>query len=454
MKIINVTTELSPFCKFTRYADNIKHLIFSLKLPVHTILPYYSELQKFESELSFKNDEFEVFKVSRSQLSKEVFFIKPKEKFFVKFSATELGFEQTKLFSNFVIEFLLHSEVKYDIIHCHNWETGLLPLLIKNSPDLKHIKSLFSFANIDTKGSFQLNQLEYLETNIIEKLQELGNLSLLKTGVFFADKINTCSRKYSQEIQTNQYGQNLDPFFLHRNKDLYGIINGVDYGKWNPEKDDIIPKRYSINDLSGKKLAKSKLQEKFSLPQDENIPLLIFGRRLIRQKGIELLLKAIPQLSEQKIQLIIYGTGNDKYTIQLNELMKNKYSNIRYQFGFEINLAHLIIAGGDFVLLPSYYEPGGVSSLFALKYGTIPIARKIGSFVDVIFDSTCPHHDKINGFFFNDFSVTSFLQIINEAKDVYKEKAIFKEFILNAMNANWSWKFSALQYLELYNKLL
>ncbi len=454
MKVIQIVSELSPFTGKSRIGVLLEQFIMNLNhRHAFTIMPWYEDL-KFQNNnqvhhMHFKNHT--VFKTLLPGSDSEVFLIKPLKGYFPNFSEDD----QHCLFqfSYTVVEFLQTFDEPF-ILHLHGIACGLIPLLLKSIPSTKHIKTLFTLHRINNdipiyEESFAKYGLSEFHKN---EIMTYGADSSLKIGLLFADLINTTSKQYANEIQSEEFGNGLERFFQKRVNEIYGIMNGVRYGIWNPALDSYLPCKYSLENLQGKFYNKVILQEKTGLEDREEFPIFFFGTRLSEEKGLDLIVSILPILAKMPLQLLIYGLGEDELIVTLeNEI--HKYNNIRFIQEYDEDFVHLILAGSDFILLPSKIEPDGISFLYALRYGLIPVAYKTGGFVDAVFDQSCGDSSKVNGFFFSSYDENSLISIIKETLDVHKDKLLFDVYVKNAMSADWSWKVCVKQYDILYQKL-
>ncbi len=350
-----------------------------------------------------------------------------------------------------------------DIIHCNDWQTGMVPFflktLYKKDVFFKKTSTLFTVHNVAYQGNFPKESFEL--TNIDEGTFSLGapteyygKFSFLKTGIHYANHINTVSEQYSKEVQASEeYGCGFEGIFLDRKNDFSGILNGVDYSVWNPEIDGLIPNNYSASDLSGKKENKKELAEKSGFQFDENIPIIGMISRLVDQKGLDILEEVKDELLKNDLQMVILGTGDEKYHKMLKKLAKAYPGKLKVNLTFDNNLAHLIEAGSDMFLMPSRYEPCGLNQLFSLKYGTVPIVRKTGGLADTIVEYDVKKNTG-NGFVFEKYDAKAMLEAVLRAVESYKQPAVWKKLIKKGMKQDFSWKVSAQKYNKLYEKIL
>ena len=348
----------------------------------------------------------------------------------------------------------------WDVIHCNDWQSALIPvfktLRAESYPELEGSKTLLTIHNLGYQGEFPASQWKLLGLSqhyfTPQYLEFYGKINLLKGGILFADALTTVSRKYASEIATPEYGCGLDGVIRLRQKDLYGILNGVDYDEWNPETDPYIKRKYSSRNLRGKDICKQDLQELYQLPVRAEIPLFGIVSRLVDQKGLDIIFEVLETLLRLDLQLVILGTGEQKYQDLLLDLARKYPANLGVRIGFANDLAHKIEAGADSFLMPSKFEPCGLNQMYSLKYGTIPIVRATGGLDDTIEDFS-PLRLTGNGIKFSDYSGAALLESIKRGIAVFHHKRAWRRLIQNAMACDFSWKKSASEYLGLYDKL-
>ncbi len=370
--------------------------------------------------------------------------------------------ERFILFSKGVIEALQRLQWAPDVIQCNDWQTGLIPLYIKDNYNwdrmFDHTATVFTIHNIAYQGRFSKSTLNAAE--IRPQLFYPGGpvefedtVSFMKTGIVFADLINTVSVKYSHEILTPEYGAGLDGILRARKSDVYGILNGVDYDEWNPETDRFLPYKYSMKDLSDKSKNKKFLMEHFNLPFDENRPLIGMISRLVEQKGFGIFAGVVNELMNLDAQWIILGSGEYKYEEMFRKLAYHLKGKFAAYIGYNNELSHLIEAGADIFLMPSRYEPCGLNQIYSLKYGTVPVVRKTGGLADTVKDWDEENYygfDHGNGFSFYDYSGFALYKSVERAINTFAHKDIWRKIQLNGMKLDFSWKRSAEKYVELY----
>jgi starch synthase len=287
-----------------------------------------------------------------------------------------------------------------------------------------------------------------------EGIEFWERINLMKAGIVYADVINTVSQKYSEEIQTPEFGYGLEGILKKRREDLYGILNGVDYKEWDPSHDSYLAARYDLKDLSGKRACKKDLLKEYNLPASlEKAPLFGTISRLTDQKGFDLLADILDKLFTLDLGFVLLGTGEQKYHDLFNQVARKYPQKAGIRISYDERLAHKIEAGADFFLMPSKYEPCGLNQIYSLKYGTIPIVRATGGLDDTMMNYD-PATGKGNGFKFNRYDGMELLNQIKVAIGVFYQPKHWKQLLRNAMLADFSWERSAKAYLQLYQKAL
>ena len=278
-----------------------------------------------------------------------------------------------------------------------------------------------------------------------------GQLNLLKGGILYADAITTVSERYAQEITTAEFGFGLEGVLKQRQKDLYGILNGVDYSVWNPETDRYLAAKYDAKSLDKKVENKKALCNQFKLPFQAETPLIGMVTRLVEQKGIDLVVDGIDELMKRGIQMVILGTGEEKYQTALKAAAEKYPEQLAVHFKFDEKLAHLIEGGADMFLMPSRFEPCGLNQMYSLKYGTVPIVRETGGLADTV-ENVDPQTGKGTGFTFQEFSVEAMLDAVDRALAAFQDKATWAKIQKAGMRKDFSWENSAKKYLKVYEK--
>ena len=345
-----------------------------------------------------------------------------------------------------------------DVIHCNDWTTGLIPVYLNTiewRKPLGNVASVFSIHNLMHQGIFGPEVLGFagIPSHVLREdcLEALGNVNMMKGGIYNATKLTTVSPNYAREIQTAEYGCGLDPVIKFRASDLVGIVNGIDTDIWNPETDKLIEANFSKDDLSGKAICKKDLQELFHLEVNDSIPVMGVISRLVDQKGLDLLLNIIPWIMhEMHIQIVILGTGESFLENGFNQMAALYPGRVGVYIGYKESLAHKIEAGSDFFIMPSRFEPCGLNQLYSMQYGTLPIARATGGLVDTIAQYQ-EDKDEGTGFLFQHPTPEALYYTIGWAcATYYDRKSAYKKLQHNAMSHECSWDKSAKHYSETY----
>ncbi|MDF2591702.1 MAG: hypothetical protein K0S75_1168 [Clostridia bacterium] len=368
--------------------------------------------------------------------------------------------ERFSFFDRAVLEMIESIDFKPDVLHCNDWHTGMIvPLLdahYRQKQAYRNMKTIFTIHNLKYQGVFQQEILgdllnlgsEYFD---VDKLEFYGGVSFMKGGINYADIVTTVSESYAKEIQSPEFGERLDGLLKSRDRDLYGIINGIDYDIYNPESDSEIFLNYNVDSLVGKAMNKNQLQELLGLPVQKHIPLIGMISRIDAMKGFDLVVNIIEELLTLDIQLVVLGTGDPYFEAILKELAIRYSGKLSANIMFSSSLAKKIYAGCDLFLMPSIFEPCGLSQLIALRYGTIPIVRETGGLKDTV-NSYNEFTEEGNGFSFNSYHAKDMLFTIKRALGFYEDKSKWDKIIRNAMSGDYSWNSAAHIYEELYNK--
>ncbi len=481
LQILFVTPEAVPFAKTGGLADVAGALPKSLQAlgcEIKLIMPYYRMVKDSGLPHQYLGDEIEV-SLGNEKLKPEIFqgrlnhdipvYLIGREEFFDRshlYSTAKGDYfdnaERFIFFSKAALLFCRHMGFSPDVIHHHEWQTGLVPAYLKSvyrkDPLFSRTATVFTIHNIAYQGLFKKEKfwLTDLPPEMYnpEGIEFWERINFMKAGIVYADVINTVSKKYSEEIQTKEYGYGLDGILRKRRDRLYGIVNGVDYEDWDPARDPRLVARYDLKNLSGKRECKKDLLKEFHLPSSlAKVPLLGMISRLADQKGFDLLMEILDELFSLDIGFVLLGTGKQKYHDLFTQVAKKYPQNAGIRIAYDDRLAHKIEAGSDFFLMPSRYEPCGLNQIYSLKYGTIPIVRATGGLDDTITPYD-PVSKKGNGFKFVRYDAKKFLSTIKEAIGFYYQPEHWKQLLRNAMTADFSWKRSAEAYIELYRKAL
>jgi starch synthase len=346
-----------------------------------------------------------------------------------------------------------------DIIHCHDWQASLVPAYLKDprlvDPAWLGIRTLLTIHNLGYQGVFDRSVLGAIglpaEFDSVNGMEFWGRMSLLKGGIFFADALNTVSRKYAEEIQTPEYGFGMDGLLRDRRSVLSGILNGADYGRWNPETDPHLPAHYSARDLDGKQICKRELLREMGLPESAmGRPLLGIISRFAGQKGLDLIGEVAPAVFEDDAYIVALGNGEAHLEDLFRGLQARFPDRISVRFGYDDPLAHRIEAGADMFLMPSRYEPCGLNQIYSLRYGTVPVVRATGGLDDTIEDAPAA---SVTGFKFLDYNGNALLEAIREACRKWTGKKAWAAMMVRGMQKDYSWTASAGEYSRLYRKI-
>ena len=368
------------------------------------------------------------------------------------------------LLSRGVLEFLRRSDWVPDIINCNDWHTGSLPnylrTVYKDNPVLKKIKTVFSIHNLSHQGAFDHRFVSEMDFDDGKSQpspffsERLPKLNFMKRGIMYNDAVNTVSKTYSREILTTEYGETLDKLLLEVKGKVFGIINGLDYGEFDPATDNLIEHNYDIDSLEKRALNKVALQREFDLPVDEEALLLGFVGRLDYQKGVDLIVNTLRQaLPDYNVQFAQVGGGEGGLTQMLKDLKNEFPTKVGIHPYPNFTLPRMVFAGSDCFLVPSRFEPCGIVQLEAMRYGAIPIVRRVGGLADTVenFDTV---KKTGNGFVFTNFNEYSLFGQIVRASELYKNKEIWRKLQVNAMESDYSWKHSAKEYEKLYDRAI
>lgn len=488
MNVLFVASEMEPFAKTGGLADVIGVLpkcLSDLGLDVRVVIPHYKEVERNLRRLGFKvqtirNTEIIVpidwighkGKIKEAKLEGITVYFLVNEEFYdrdyiygspvgdYQDNDTRFGF-----LSVGALEIAKAVNFQPNIIHCNDWQTALIPISLKwkkhyhDDPFFENTKVVYTIHNIAYQGLYKQDLIEKfgLPSYIynMNGLEFYGKVNLMKGGIIASDLVTTVSPRYTEEIKTPEYGYWLDGVLRsisHQNK-LVGVMNGLDYDVWDPEKDNIICMKYSPENLDGKAMNKMKLRKGLGFKSKGNKPLIGIISRLADQKGIDLVVDFLDQILDLDVELVILGTGDKNYENILTENMHQYGDRFSAIIGYNDKKARAIYAGSDMFLMPSRFEPCGLGQLMALKYGTIPIVRGTGGLLDSIIDYKRTA-DRGNGFVFHDFDGEEMLKSIKDAISVYNKPIEWNNLVKKAMNENFSWRKASEIYLGHYQKLL
>jgi starch synthase len=370
--------------------------------------------------------------------------------------------ERYTFFSNAVLEAMRILDFYPDIVHLNDWHTGMIPLILKekysNLKKYKGIKTVYAIHNLQYQGVFSDSIIEdvldiprhYYDNRDIEYY---GGVSFMKAGIVFSDKVITVSPTYSQEIQTEFYGEGLNGLLRSKSHKLKGILNGIDYDLNNPLTDADIFVNYDVDSIDKKVENKLKLQEILGLEVNPDIPLIGIVSRLVSQKGFDLISYMMPEITREKLQIVVLGTGEHQYQSMFNYYDSNLPQKVSARITFDSALAQQIYAGSDMFLMPSLFEPCGIGQMLAMRYGTLPIVRETGGLKDTVIPYN-KYTGEGNGFSFENYNAHEMLYCIKRAVKLYNDKETWMKLVNNAMNTDSSWKKSAREYIKVYEDIV
>ncbi len=347
-----------------------------------------------------------------------------------------------------------------DIVHCHDWHASAIPSYLRTRyarhPDWKNVPTHFTIHNLAFQGRYKPDKFACTgfdqELFGPESFEHYGDMNLMKACIAFSTKLNTVSPRYAREIQTPEYGVALDSMLRTRKEDLTGILNGVDYSVWNPARDPHIAATYSHEELAGKAPCKAALQAEFGLPQKPDVPLIGLVSRLTWQKGFDLVAQAIPELAKLPAQFVILGTGHPEIEQRLLALAATYPDKLQVQFAFDVPKSHRLQAGCDFFLMPSRYEPCGLTQMYALAYGSVPIVRRTGGLADSVRDISTRTlaNGTATGISYVPVTAAAIIKSVKEAIDLYANPECYRGVQQTGMRQDFSWDRAGDLYLEQY----
>ena len=475
-RILMVASEGLPFIKSGGLADVVGSLPQELVKKGHevrVIMPMYLKIaQKFHEEMqleaqysvSIAYHEVPVNIWSTTRKEVKFYFVEHKGYFERDglYGYIDDG-ERFAYFQKAVLEMLNQLNYFPEIMHCHDWHTGMLPAMCKEGHSFderyRNIRFVYTIHNLAFQGNFGPEMLDSclgLDYRIFDNgnVRYDGGISFMKSGILYADKVTTVSPTYSQEILTPQYGEHMEMVLNIRKYDLCGITNGIDIEMWNPMSDPDVPYHYNkVNVAKEKKENKMALQKELGLTVDPNVMLVGAVSRLTWQKGFYLMMEKLSEICAMPIQVAILGSGESGIEEKMRQLEEGNEGKIAFYNGYSDSLAHRIYAASDLFLMPSLFEPCGISQLISMRYGTLPLVRETGGLKDTVtpyneFDKTG------NGFSFANYNSDEMVQVMYNAIDVYYNRPEdWKILVRNAMNTDVSWEKSAETYCQLYAQL-
>ncbi len=469
MNIVFCSSEVFPFAKTGGLADVAGALPIALEklgCKVSIFLPCYKgiDTRHFEKVPGVNSDVF------RARLGKKIdVYLIIKDEYYNRLGlyGDEHGdfpdnLDRFKFLCTETLALIKFFGIKTDIVHCHDWQTALIPVYLKekykDDDHFKNTKTLLTIHNLAFQGLFPKREFEKLglsqELFCDEGFEFFDKVSFLKAGIIYSDGVNTVSQQYALEIQTKEFGCGLENVLHSHRGQVVGILNGLDYDVWDPKVDQFLTQNFGRDDFADNKIGnKIALQKRFKLPRQAEVPLFGFVGRLAHQKGVDVILEMLQDLGSMDIQVLIQGVGSGQYRKSLNDLAKQYPQKLALSFEFDESLAHQIYAGCDFFLMPSLFEPCGLSQMISLAFGTIPIVYKTGGLADTIneFDEKSGTG---NGFLFDEYKKDAFIKEINKAAHAFHQKDMHQKLIKNAFDSRFTWEHSANKYIKEYQCLL
>ena len=479
MRVIYVSAEVSPYAKSGELADVASSLPRSpsaMGMDIMVFMPKYRlpEIESLSKELVVKSlsvpmgDQSLKARIYKSELGKYDLYLIDNPKYFMRENIYGTGKgdyldndERFIFFNRAVMEFLIEKNIQTDIIHCNNWPTALIPLFLKthyvNKGIFKNVATVFTLHNITYQGEFPPETLTLtgLNWNYFSPmgLSLNGKFNFLKSGIMFADVINTVSSSYKRQILTAKQGFGLEKILKNRRDEFFSIRNGIDYEIWNPQTDPYIAANYTLSNLKPKNICKKDLLKEFSLSLSPLTPVIGVVSYMTSHKGFDVLLEAIDRLMKMNVGLVVMGRGDEAYENQIQAARKRYPGKIGIKLDMSSILVHKIAAGADIILVPSRYEPCGLNQLYSFRYGTVPVVRATGGLAETVKPFRLKTR-KGNGFVFKEYSPEALLQAIQKALECYKRKDIWKEIMKAGLRENFSWEKAAKRYSRLYEKTI
>ncbi|MEM1321680.1 MAG: glycogen synthase GlgA [Bacteroidota bacterium] len=484
LNIVMIASECVPYVKTGGLADVVGALPKALKKMGHEvciILPYYRSIDRSKYEISQYHAPMGVWMGANTQewcaVNKTetedgvpVYFIEH-DRFFARDrpynDSNNRDYldnaERFAFFSRAALQLCIDKNIQADILHAHDWPTALVPAYHKlwhwNSSVLSKAASVLTIHNIDHQGLFGRDHYEYTglgwENFTSEKFEQYNGINYLKGGIYFADLVNTVSPTYAVETRSTELGRGMQTPLNSKGEYYLGILNGVDYTEWSPEKDPHLPAKYSTRSMKGKAKCKAALQERFGLKVDPKIPIVGIVSRFAGQKGLDVLYPVIHEAQRQmEIQFVVVGSGDKQLEAQYMALPNRYPGKVGSFIGYSNPLAHLVEAGSDFFVMPSRFEPCGLNQLYSLRYGTLPIVRSTGGLADTV-EQYNEQTGEGTGFLFKDLSVGALFNTIGWAVSTwYDRPKHIKAMIKRGMAQRFDWDRSVAVYEEWYHRVV
>lgn len=480
MKIVHIGSEQVPFIKTGGLADVVGALAHHTANQGHdvvTFLPLYRKIRESEAfkkaqrvhSLAIKvGDEVLVGEVYKLKLGKHLdLFLVGRDEFFDRsypYGTQDRDYSDNDArfiyFCKAVVETLVLENFYADILHCHDWQSALIPIFSRVAEAKKGVqvgaRSILTIHNMAFQGVFP--ERSFRLTNLpepfysMDSLEFYGQVNFLKGGIFFADAVTTVSPTYAKEVLEPEFGCGLEGVLARRTDGIHAILNGIDTSVWNPAKDPLIPASYSLKNLDGKAANRAALLERVGLEASDDVPLYGSITRLTDQKGVDFILKQKSFFGDNDVRLIMLGSGDPKLELGLKKLQTQLPDKVSVNYGYDESFSHLIEAGCDYFLMPSRFEPCGLNQMYSQRYGTIPLVSRVGGLADTVVDVNA-HPNTGTGFIFS-ADEAGLKDGLNRSLKVFKDQALYKAVQKRGMSRDFSWKLSAMDYEELYKKVL
>lgn len=455
MKVVFCSSEIFPYAKTGGLADVSGALPFALAaqgVKVKVFMPWYKGISpdKTYPEYGYsKKDKVEIYFVkSDKYFNRDALYGTPTGDY--PDNLERFSFLCKKIFA-----LLKEQEFYPDIFHCNDWQTALIPVYLKTlyaNTDFSESKSVLTIHNLAYQGVFPKESYPVLNIDWqyfnMHQLEFYDQVNLLKGGIVFADFVNTVSPTYAKQITTKEYGCGLEGVLSEKKDRLEGILNAISYDVWSPEVDNSIYKKYSVKTIKNKYINKLKLQEDLGLKVDKDMFVLGMVTRLAQQKGVDILCQALPKFISNA-QLIILGFGDEKYHAILKDFAAKHKAQFSLNLKFDEKIAHSIYAASDAFLMPSRFEPCGLSQMMSYKYGTVPIVHNTGGLTDTVTD----YNQGGGGFVLTEYSASALNEAIARATQVFKDKGKWENLVAKIMQYNFSWDVAAKNYIKMYKNI-
>ena len=476
MRILLASSEVHPYSKTGGLADMVSALAKTLARTGHTVglvTPLYLGIRERFPELRRLELPLDV-PLGTERVQGEVWTLEPTVGLTIYFVDQPGYFQRSTLyvkhgvdypdnaerfifFSKAVAHLALHLPWKPELVHVHDWQAGLVPLLLAHERRLPEWRdaprTCLTIHNLAYQGVFPASR--YAFTNLPwdyfnpEGVEFYGQLNSLKAGIAMAEVVTTVSPRYAREITTEPLGCGLDGLLRRRQNSLFGILNGVDYEEWRTIGNPFLKHDYEVNDLAGKLANKLDLQREFGLPADPTIPLFGNIGRMVEQKGVDIMLGALEEMVGANLQFVMLGSGSPAFEAAYQTLARRAPAKVGVRVGFDEGLSHRIEAGCDFFLMPSHFEPCGLNQMYSLRYGTIPIVRQTGGLDDTVIDPR-EDADRADGIKFSEYAGSALAKAMRKGLALYQEPQLLRHFRVNGMMADFSWERTAAEYLKVY----